>query len=172
MPWVGHMAIRPAYLGSCEHQHTEETRPASGQLLQILSRSSDQHLLPGKMHQLLCLREATGTPDGRDVARTDWTDEHINTIYTCRLEWHADKPVAQLTEADVGKFFEIGASNIPEAFQDWYATSAAAGETFVEKGGCKGLQVRPSCNFATNKQHVYMAIDKPHTFQIHVADRP
>ncbi len=94
------------------------------------------------------------------------------SMYVCRLEWHADKPVAQLTEADVGKFFEIGASNIPEAFQDWYATSAAAGETFVEKGGCKGLQVRPSCNFTRNKQHVYMATDKPHTFQIHVADRP
>lgn len=60
---------------------------------------------------------------------------------TRRLAWHADKPVAQLTEADVNKFFEIGAANVPEAFQAFYAQASAAGETFVLKGGCKGLQV-------------------------------
>lgn len=58
-----------------------------------------------------------------------------------RLEWFADKPAAQLSENDVGKFVDITSANIPEAFQQYYAEAAARGDTFVLKGGCKGLQV-------------------------------
>lgn len=62
----------------------------------------------------------------------------------CRLEWFADRSTAELVAADVGKFFDLTAARIPEGFQDFYASAAARGETFVLKGGCKGLQVRTS----------------------------
>lgn len=76
-----------------------------------------------------------------------------------RLEWFADKPAAQLNGDDVGKFVEMTSANIPEAFQHYYAEAAARGDTFVLKGGCKGLQVCAACHLVHGglRQHRRMS---------------
>ena len=52
-----------------------------------------------------------------------------------------DVHITRLGEAEIGKFFDLPAAIIPEAFQAHYSSAAERRETVVEKGGCKGLQV-------------------------------
>ena len=56
--------------------------------------------------------------------------------------WLLQTPIVQLTQKDVGKFFQLPAGKIPEAFQEYYTAAAGRSETVVGKGGCKGLQAR------------------------------
>ena len=61
---------------------------------------------------------------------------------SCRRQlWYTTADANELTEAAVGKFYEVRREAIPEAFTEFYGQLATAGETFVTKGGCKGLQV-------------------------------
>ena len=63
------------------------------------------------------------------------------SIPCCRQLWYTPADANELTEAAVGKFYEVQREAIPEAFMEFYGQLATAGETFVTKGGCKGLQV-------------------------------
>lgn len=65
------------------------------------------------------------------------------TVCASRLRsWRTDTHVTRLGEGDIGKFFDLPGAVIPEAFQEHYASAALRRETAIQKGGCKGLQVR------------------------------
>jgi hypothetical protein len=52
------------------------------------------------------------------------------------------KTVAELSEADVGDFFELPSSLLPEAFKAFFSDASESGESVTDRGGCKGLMVR------------------------------
>lgn len=56
---------------------------------------------------------------------------------------YTDRAGKDLGGDDGGLYYPLNAALLPEAFQDFYKG------TLAEKGGCKGLQVRPS--FARDK---------------------
>lgn len=66
---------------------------------------------------------------------------HVTTTlpWCCRGLLYSEKSAAKdLTQQDVNRYYQLDARLMPEAFADFYQG------TLLEKGGCKGLQVRLS----------------------------
>lgn len=89
--------------------------------------------------------------------------ERLTPCVARPCSWRTDTHVTRLGDADVGKFFDLPGAVIPEAFQAHYLSAAVRRETVIEKGGCKGLQVRQTGGnlvaFSLNLKNLTMCFD-------------
>ena len=74
---------------------------------------------------------------------------------SCRCEVYASQAAAKdLTEDDINRYYQLDIELMPEALPQFYKSS------ILEKGGCKGLQVRTSVRVSSRFAAINIIVGK------------
>lgn len=70
----------------------------------------------------------------------------FQTALRRKLWWQAGTSITGLQEGDINKLYEFRHDLVPEAFQKYYDEAYDRNDTVIDRGGCKGLEVRPEAD--------------------------